>query len=225
EPRRLAEPGRPGPGDGEVASLDDETVVAPGQRPPLECHREEELGEGEREEGEVRPAEAHAEGADPEPGGGAAERGEAQGPKERQARQVVQREPERVATDAKRGGVTEGEEARVAEQQVERDGEEPEVENLDHDPEPEGVDEPRQRVEDRHRHERHRQSRPPHPFSPKSPWGRRISTAAISRNSNTIANSGNQRIPKDWSSPIMSEARSAPSREPKPPMTITTKRS
>ena len=60
---------------------------------------------------------------------------------------------------------------------------------------------------------------------PRRPHGRTMSTAAITTKISTIEMRGRIRMPKAFSTPMSSEARSAPHTEPMPPITTTTKAS
>ena len=60
---------------------------------------------------------------------------------------------------------------------------------------------------------------------PRRPHGRTMSTTAITTKISTIETRGRIRMPKAFSTPMSSEARSAPHTEPMPPMTTTTKAS
>src|SRR5581483_9938293 len=208
----------------DVRHRDRQAVVAARDVPPLEGDGVEELAERQRQQREVRAAQAHAERADEQSGQRARQRAQGHGHHERHTGHVLEHEADRVAADAEARRVAERQQSRVAEQQVERDGEQPEVEDLDHHPQPDGIEHPRHRVERGHR-QRAQPRRSTHPFSPSSPCGRRISTTAIRRNWNTSANCGNHSTPNDCSSPTISAASNAPSSEPNPPITMTTKAS
>src|SRR5437867_3375649 len=105
-----------------------EAVFAPGHRRRPVDDVEEHLCERERQEREVDAALAHQEEADPRPGErGAEDPGEEGG--HHALPQVKLGQAGRVAADPEEGRVAEGDEARVAHQEVVGDGEEAE----DHD--------------------------------------------------------------------------------------------
>ena len=150
---RLAQLERHEPRDGHAPGSDDEPVVATGHGAPLEGHREEELAEGQRQEGEVRAAQAHAEQSDDQPRRPPDQRGQSERHQEGERRLVLEQQAERVATHAERRRVAEREQPGVAEQQVEGHGEEAEIEDLDDHPQAHGIEHPRERVQ---RHDGHR---------------------------------------------------------------------
>src|SRR5919197_1815884 len=201
-----------------------EPVVAAGPVGEVKPDEVEELGERERQHREVDTAPAQAEEADDR----AARRREAEPRREpepeRADLELRERDPGAVGAEPPVGGMAEGEEARVAVEEVEPEGEEAvdqdlRGERLVRHEEREGGEDDKTRDDGMGRDPPFHSMRP---ASPKSPLGRTRRTSAITMNTMISANFGAKSVVRLTTSPIAMPATIAPTRLPIPPTTTTT---
>src|SRR5439155_10839235 len=207
-------------------------VVAARPVGQVEGDEVEELGEGQRQHGEVDAAALQAEEADDGATGGGEEQARPEARPQRAYLQLGERDAGAVGAEAVVGGVPEGEQARVAVEQVEAEGEEAEDQHLGRQ-RLVGQEEREYREEDeegKHRVGRHpsgeRADRGPaahssSPASPKSPLGRTSSTSAITTKTMISASLGAKKVVRPTTWPIKMPATTAPTRLPMPPTTTT----
>src|SRR5262245_28167248 len=198
-------------------------LLTAGDVVPLEADRPHDLGEGQREHGEVDLGQAHAEEAEHESGQPCPDPGGRKSEHERHA-ELLHEDAGGVGADPEVGGVTEGDEARVADQEIEADREEAHDGDVGRH---ERVETGAERGDEkcRHDHERpprsagealdHRSGRP------SRPHGRTISTTAMRAKTEKIEKRGKIRMPNESTSPYTMEPRNVPQNEPSPPMTTT----
>src|SRR5262245_3499739 len=207
-----------------------QAVAAPRHVGQEEGDAVEELGEGQGESGEVEAAPAQTEKA----GGRAAQHGEGRPGREREPDradlELGEGEAGAVGAEAVVGGVAEGEQARVAVEQVEAEGEETEDQHL----RGEGLvghEERKHGEEDAegddlvaaHEGRERGQGHSARPASPTMPLGRTRRTRAITTNTMISASLGAKSVVMPTTCPMRIPATTAPSRLPMPPTTMTTK--
>ncbi len=156
-----------------------DAVGAAGQVAPLVGDGVEELGEGQRQHGEV-----DAGGACGEPSDGEGDRAREQGARQQRhghgLAEVDQHERARIGAEAEVGGVAERDHARVAHDEIERQGEQSVDEEIGEKRELVTRGHPRHDGQ-RHEGDRGQRARPPHSSSPKRPQGRKMRMAPITR--------------------------------------------
>src|SRR6185436_12749996 len=186
-----------------------------------------QLGEGEREHGEVDPAPAQAEEADDGPAEQRGPEPHGQGQPDRADLELGQRDAGAVRAQPPVGGRAEREQSRVAVEQVEAEREQTVDEHLGgerlvrHHPgeDREDHEEADDGMPGRPRHQCPHSSRP---VSPNSPLGRRRSTTAIVMKTTISASLGAKKVVRLTTWPISNPETTAPTRLPMPPTTTTT---
>src|SRR2546422_11380137 len=197
-----------------------EAVVAPGERAPPEGDAPQDLTEGEGDHEEVTPASQERE--ETEERAHAGRHGEPRGKVEPEVVGDPQREQaDRVGGDTEVGGVTEGGEPGVAEEQVEAHREDAEDEHLHEQTELIRGEDGGQRDEDRERRCPSNRDARLH-RTPNRPVGRMARMIAIGANTGKRASSGKSALPKLSRSPTSNPPTKAPLRLPRPPMMTTT---
>src|SRR6266536_3036273 len=174
-------------------------VVAARPVGQVEGDEVEELGEGQRQHGEVDAAALQAEEADDRAAGGGEEQARPEPRPQRAHLQLGERDAGAVGAEAVVGGVPEGEQARVAVEQVEAEGEEAEEGEHRAGPHPHGE-----------RADRGPAAHSSSPASPKSPLGRTSSTTAITTNTMISASLGAKNVVRPTTWPIKMRERSMP---------------
>src|SRR5262249_15059006 len=199
------------------------TLLAAGDVVPLEADRPHDLGEGQGEHGEVDLGQPHAEEPEHEAGQPRPVSRSRKVQRERDG-QLLHEDASGVYADTEVGGVTEGDEARVANEEVQADSEQPHDGDVGRDErvEPRAERGNEERGDD---HERspgnagetidHRSGRP------RRPHGRTMSTTAMSAKTEKIEKRGKMRMPNESTWPYTMEPRNVPQNEPSPPMTTT----
>ena len=165
-----------------------DAVGAAGQVAPLVGHRVEQLGEGQRQHREV-----DAGGTRGEPSDGEGDHAREQRAREQRHRhrlgEVDQHQRARVGAEAEVGGMAERDHARVAHDEIERQGEQAVDEEIGEKGELVTRGHPGNDGQ-RHQGDRRQRARPPHSSSPKRPQGRKMRIAPITAYMITMAVSG-----------------------------------
>src|SRR6266581_993966 len=174
-------------------------LLAAGDFVPLEADRPDDLREGQREHREVDAREAHAEEAEDEREGAGQHAGRGKGEEKRHAG-LLHEDAGGVGADAEVGGVAEGDEAGVADQEIEADREEAHDDHVGRDERVEARAErgDEERGDHDERAPRHAGKALDHRSGrPRRPQGRTMSTTAMSAKTEKIEKRGKMRMPKD----------------------------
>src|SRR6266849_2241584 len=209
-----------------------QSVVAARQVGQVKGDEVQELGEGEREHGEVNAAAPQTKEADDHAAQDGEQRPRGESEPERAQLELGERDARAVGAEAVVGGVAEGQEPRVAEEEIEAQREEAEDqhlrgERLVGDQEREDGEEDRERPHRMAAHPSGDGARAGHPHSmspasPKRPLGRTRRTSAITTKTMISASLGAKKVVMPTTCPIMIPATTAPRRLPTPPTTTTT---
>src|SRR5437016_6230496 len=209
-----------------------QSIVAARDVGQVEGDEVQELGEGQREHGEVDAAAPQTEETDGRAAQDGEERPRPEPQPERAQLELGKRDARAVGAEAVVGGVAEGQESRIAVEEIEAQREQAEDQHL----------RGKRLVGDQEREDGEEDSERPHrmaaqpssdsgraghphsmsPASPKKPLGRTRRTSAITTKTMISASLGAKKVVMPTTCPIMIPATTAPSRLPIPPTTTTT---